>query len=463
MNSLSTLLSAPELAARRVCADTGRRGGELRAGVQALAAHLRGLPGERVLLACQSSYSFALGLFALWQAGKIAVLPPNAQAGSLEALGPEVAGVLSDEPARPGFGFWLHPETAPATQANPADLPPLPADAALELWTSGSSGSPKRIAKTLAQLDAELAALEVLFGAGLSGCTVLSGVPHGHIYGLLFRVLWPLCAGRPFLEQTSLQPEALVRDLARHAPAILVSSPAQLKRLPECLDLHELAGLTQIFSSGGPLAAETARAWQEALGLAPVEVLGSTETGGVAWRRQSAGPAWTPMPGVLADGDEQGALRVRSVQAGTEALVMGDAVEFLADGRFALGGRLDRIVKVEEKRLSLPDMEARLTALPEVAEAAVTVLKTRRSEVAAVIVLRPEAQAALLAAGKPALNARLRAGLAAHFEAVLLPRRWRYVEALPYNERGKLPTAVLSQLFEAQDMSAAQRRERRND
>jgi acyl-coenzyme A synthetase/AMP-(fatty) acid ligase len=43
---------------------------------------------------------------------------------------------------------------------------------------------------------------------------------------------------------------------------------------------------------------------------------------------------------------------------------MDDGIELMPDGRFRLLGRLDRVVKIEEKRLSLPEMEARLAASP---------------------------------------------------------------------------------------------------
>ncbi|MCO6705214.1 AMP-dependent synthetase, partial [Streptomyces sp. CHB9.2] len=69
------------------------------------------------------------------------------------------------------------------------------------LSTSGSSGEPKLIAKQLFQLANEVAALECLWGASLGAATVLGSVSTQHIYGLLFRVLWPLCAGRPFARQ----------------------------------------------------------------------------------------------------------------------------------------------------------------------------------------------------------------------------------------------------------------------
>jgi 3-hydroxymyristoyl/3-hydroxydecanoyl-(acyl carrier protein) dehydratase len=49
--------------------------------------------------------------------------------------------------------------------------------------------------------------------------------------------------------------------------------------------------------------------------------------------------------------------------------------------------------------------------------------------------------------GKAALNGRLRALLADAVEPVALPRRWRYLEALPVNAQGKTTAAQLLALL----------------
>src|SRR5205814_3095144 len=111
---------------------------------------------------------------------------------------------------------------------------------------------------------------------------------------------------------------------------------------------------------GGPLAAAAASAYTRALGAAPTEIYGSSETGGIAWRVQDGGAesqTWTPSPRVAVQTDADGALQVRSPFAGGDAwFTMADAAQPLADGRFRLLGRLDRIVKLEEKRLSVPEV-----------------------------------------------------------------------------------------------------------
>ena len=226
-----------------------------------------------------------------------------------------------------------------------------------------------------------------------------------------------------------------------------------------------------MFSSGGPLDAETADRVRAALGRAPLEIFGSTETGGVAWRRQEPGPdrlRWTPLRGVrvlrVAEGPEAGQLRVASpfVCAGAEsdsgtaldagdrsAFTMGDLADVAADGRFALAGRGDRVVKIGEKRLSLPEMESRLRAHPFVSEAALLALERSEGEprVAAAVVLAEPGRAALAELGRRAVSARLADDLAASWDRVLLPRTWRWVDALPRDPQGKVTQALLRELF----------------
>ena len=70
-------------------------------------------------------------------------------------------------------------------------------------------------------------------------------------------------------------------------PAVLVASPAHLKRLPPALPWGLAAArLSGLFSSGGPLPDAALADCRSLLLQAPIEVYGSTETGGIAWRRR---------------------------------------------------------------------------------------------------------------------------------------------------------------------------------
>ena len=126
---------------------------------------------------------------------------------------------------------------------------------------------------------------------------------------------------------------------------------------------------------------------------------------------------------------------------------MDDGIELLAEGRFRLLGRLDRVAKIEEKRLSLPEMEARLLDHPWVEAAAIVVLSGRRQSIGAVLVLSSPGRVALQAESKRSVTQALLKHLKGHFEAVLLPRQWRICACLPMTERGKIDYPALVALF----------------
>lgn len=330
---------------------------------------------------------------------------------------------------------------------------PAPDFDALVVFTSGSTGAPVPIPKRLEQLTGEVAMLEAQFGVLLDGAEVLATVSHQHIYGLLFRVLWPLAAGRALHAERHEFPETLAPALAAR-PCVLLASPAHLRRLPGHLDWRSAAAqLRAVFSSGGMLEAEAGRHAAALLGTVPIEVYGSSETGGVAWRRRTDGAdeGWTPLPGVAWRADDEGQLSVRSTQAGAGWTGLADRVGNLGGGRFLLRGRADRVVKIEEKRVSLDAVEAAL--LDGGLVRAVRVLacpgKDQTRQLLAAFVVPSDAGGAVLEwDGKAALNGRLRAQLAPAFEAVALPRRWRYLDSLPVNAQGKTTAAQLLALLD---------------
>jgi 3-hydroxymyristoyl/3-hydroxydecanoyl-(acyl carrier protein) dehydratase len=71
-----------------------------------------------------------------------------------------------------------------------------------------------------------------------------------------------------------------------------------------------------------------------------------------------------------------------------------------------------------------------------------------RQIVGAVVAPSREGGALLESGGRKALSGALREGLARYFAAVVLPRKWRFVEALPVNEQGKLRKDLVRALFE---------------
>ena len=387
--------------------------------------------------------AFAAALLGAWHAGKHVVLPGDARPETVAALRDTVDGMAGDLPQG----------LQPACDAPAFDWPQLAThDTWVTLFTSGSTGAPAALEKRLAQLDGEIHALEQAFGALIpADASVLSTVSHQHIYGLLFTVLWPLASGRAIPSARLAFLEELVSHCAAdRRPAVLVSSPAHLKRMPGMVDWRATHGVLQaVFSSGGPLPADASADVERLMGLSPIEVFGSSETGGIAWRqRKLHADAWTPLPGVgwrLQDGQ----LAVRSAHLpDSDWHVCADRALPTQAGGFVLAGRTDRIVKIEEKRVSLTALEQRLATSPLVREARVAMIATAVGERAgAVVVLNDAGRTELDSRGKPAVVRALRQLLSGAIDPLALPRRWAFPRDMPCNAQGKTTEAMLRELF----------------
>jgi len=414
--------------------------------VDTLVTYLANRRESRWGLYAASTYDFSVGLFALWRSGKTPVIPPLNTSGIVETLAPHVDCLLGEFPLAESIIRDAHAAPAAGT---PRSVDPA---AQLVMFTSGSSGEAKAIRKNIAQLDAEVATLESLWGPRLDQAVILATVSHQHIYGLLFKVLWPLAAGRQFYASTVRDPQTLVALSTRHRRTVWVTSPAFLKRMPtDIFDSNADADVT-LFSSGGLLAAPIAHRIGRHMSEPPIEVYGSTETGGIAYRQQRPphnDTPWIPLPGVAVDTNSDGQLLVRSPHLPDTAWhLTGDRGTLLSGQRFCLGTRIDRIVKVEEKRVSLTAMETELASVAGVADAACVLRPGRRDMICAVLALDAAGYRDLYADGRRRYIRRLRDTLCARFDRVTLPRKWRFVEDLPVNDQGKSTTATLIALFE---------------
>jgi len=404
---------------------------------------------QRWALYCDDALPFAIGFFALLHANKAIILPGNITADTQEKLASISDGLLSDQPLA---DVRIQLETANDSGV----LTAIDNSNTITIFTSGSSGEPKAIIKRLHQFEHELNSLQQVWGDVIADAKVLGTVSHQHIYGLLFRVLWPLASGRCFYSEQMLD-SAQIHHAALNdgCDIVWVASPAHLKRLYDGLEWPQISQkLVCVFSSGGPLPAAAAEHIVELLGKAPVEVFGSSETGGIAYRQQQASNShWQALPTVALKVDEEQRLWVRSphINSDNSWYATDDAVTVNESGRFLLEGRLDRIVKLEEKRLSLVALEKALVNSALISEVYCWVLPASeerlRQTLTATAVLTAAGQQRLRDDGRPALVKALKTHLQHSFELSLLPRKWRFVEQIPINAQAKIDKQAIAKLM----------------
>lgn len=394
-----------------------------------LAARLHQVRARRVGLWCADGHALVVGLLAAARAGCAVVLPPGDQPALLAGLSAAWDVAVGDAPGM-----------MPVVDGAGGDFTSDVNDIAVEFFTSGSTAQPKRVERRFRQLETEVAGLHALWpgqGWGLHHATV----PHQHIYGLVYKLLWPLLCGRGFVSGSHQFWETLQAELVDGD--VVVSSPAHLSRLG---GLATMARPALLLSAGAPLPLAAADEAERLFGTRPTEIFGSTETGGIARRCAVPEQAWTPLPGNVVQAGVDGRLRLLSpwISGPHDGA---DLVTVLPDGGFLLRDRVDRVVKIEGKRVGLGAVEAALRALPQVNEAAVVKLSDGRDHLAAAVVLSDAGRVLLDRLGPFRFGRWLRTALADHLEPLARPRLWRFVPALPCNSMGKRPDAAVIALF----------------
>lgn len=402
-----------------------------------------------------NSYDFLVLLFAGLLAGKALLLPPNrVRALELELEQQQI--------------YFLQRQRICAEKNITKDLDTLQLDdaflaqAQLYFYTSGSTGQPKKIPRTLQQLLCEVQGLAQAFDLP-SNSIAIATVSHQHIYGLLFKLLWPLAAGHHFYLEQQAFPEDVVevqKKLLAGYPVepYVISSPALLKRWSSDVLLNRG---TRIFSSGGRLEEGVRAVLQQAI----TEIFGSSETGGIAYRHEDQA-LWHPFADVELRSESDGALAVKTQHAYQyDWILTGDQVQLLhldqGQSPFQLLGRLDRIVKLEEKRLSLDQIEHEIGQLQAVIQCHVLVLQHgHRQILACVAVLTAEAQAELQQMAKANFVQQLKTSLTDHLEQIAIPRQWRFLSQLPLNSQAKLDKKMMQSLFAPMQMPVVLQQQR---
>jgi acyl-CoA synthetase (AMP-forming)/AMP-acid ligase II len=401
----------------------------------------------RICVASEDRVDVAAAVLAALSGQVLALFPPGLSADAM----------LATHSLRP-FSHWIGPA---AWQAElPADFQashvasaaaavadaPLAIGRASEpcifLHTGGTTGVPRSWAKTPRNLLEEVGILVRALQASPED-HILATVPPHHIYGLLFSVLLPLCSGATVERVSPFFPQEIADRITRTSATILVSTPAHLKALAKVMSKPNRLRL--VLSSGAPLSAADAKDFFTSTGLWPLEVYGSTETGGIAIRRQDvAASPWHPLPGVACRLDGE-VLAVRSPFISGDVpfdadgfFQTADLATLRTDGSFDLAGRADGVVKVGGKRVLLPEIEMAIVALAQVSDAVVLALPSDSG--------RGQDIVALVASSRPADE--LLRELREQLPSPSWPRRLRTVETIPTTPSGKRDRAAILQLLD---------------
>ncbi len=233
--------------------------------------------------------------------------------------------------------------------------------------TSESTGKRQHIRHADNSLMAEAHAwAQVLRASALSVRRVVTLVPCHHIYGFIWGVLVPKALNVLVVEAShEALPELLAGDL-------LVGVPDQWQWLAGSVPTG--AAPVQGVTSTAPMSGSVHQRLISAEGTAPprlarlLQIYGSTQTGGIAWRDDPEAPY------ILAPGrsrSEVGEVELLRPDGALVPLALQDEVRWTGANQFELLRRTDTCVQVGGHNVSLAWVREQLLAYPAVDDASV--------------------------------------------------------------------------------------------
>lgn len=400
---------------------------------------IRVAPEGEIALFHSDAYVFLVWLLAAWQEGRKALVPVDKNI----ALNSRFSNWFKiGEFDSPNLTDW----SARGNQASRAFKQIDPGFTALSVFTSGSTGEPVRIDKTITQLESEVDALEFTFGGEIPKEVVFyRSVSHQHFFGMPFGLYWAISRGSR-LSRVAIKGG---HEWNTANPQVLITSPSFLKSIVGTADQHKNigAGIRSIFSAGGVLEDSIFSKIIELTKSRVVNIYGSSETGHIAWK-SSPQMAWRLQAGVEFKQPIEDVLEIKSKFCPNDDWFLTSDLARQSGDSFEILGRADRIIKIEGTRVSSSQLVASIKESDLVEDCLISDLENgRRSQLGAVLKLSTIGLEFLEINGRLKLVNSLKESLRDMVNSIAIPRRWRFVDEFPKNSLGKVIKAELDGLF----------------
>ena len=297
--------------------------------------------------------------------------------------------------------------------------------------TSGSSGMPKTVKKSYEALITEARDMADFFKFP-PDTVILSTVSSEHMYGMTFTVMLAQAAGCRVDKERIFYTE----DIKDYEKFIFVSTPSFLEKLAKYGFKFKNKPL-MIFSAGAALD-DRVFEYLEGISQGVTEIYGSSEAGVIAYRQSHKSLLKTfDNVSMEIEGDK---ITVKSEYFDEPEIVLDDELEFYNDG-FKVQGRKDRIVKIQEKRISLDAVENILNSNELIEKSYCLKLNDK---LCAAVVLNEKGRQILEKNGKLELVKTIKSNMAG---AAARCKKWRFLFELPVNERGKINGKRVKEIF----------------
>lgn len=205
-------------------------------------------------------------------------------------------------------------------------------DPAFVLPTGGTTGAPKAVTLSHANLMAQAWQLSHWSRAHHGEESILAVLPFFHSYGLSASVMTGMALGATLVLHHRFRPASVVRLIETHSPTMMLAVPAMLAALNNQVlrkEKHDLSSIKTVMCGGAPLPASVAAEFQDHSGAIVVEGYGLSEASPVT----HAGPLdGTAVPGTIGLPIPDTDARIVDAETGTQDLPSGAVGELIVRG-----------------------------------------------------------------------------------------------------------------------------------
>ena len=393
--------------------------------------------GGTAALCLPPSPGYVAVLLAAWRIGaQVSLLDHRLTEAevrrALDRLGPQV---LVEAKKSSGAALRGYAEVEPVAVAQREGRPAATPHVLIQL-SSGSTGPSKVIARTSADLEAELDRYDRLAGFPRRGDRIVLLASMVHVLGLVGGLLHGLHAGVELVLPDRLTAAGILEAVSwGDRPTTVIGVPFYAELLAGVAQPPALPQFARMIVAGELVRPHVPPAFVARYGVPLGTMYGMTELGVIATDLSGdLHPAVEPAAGLRLE-IRSGELHIQMSESPYIGLTdparwsdgwlhTRDAAAAAQDGRVVILGRLDSQVSIGGLKVDLTEVEQTLSGLEGVTEA--------------VVVFDDGAIAAYAALGEGVTAENVRERLAGELAAYKLPRRLQVLPKLPRTATGKL-------------------------
>lgn len=303
-------------------------------------------------------------------------------------------------------------------------------------FTSGSSGFPVGAFKSHANLLEEVKSLQKIVAIQKIEKVVVT-VPFIHIYGILAGLLLPFKLKNIHLVvKEDFLPYELLEE-ASSKNTLVITTPVFIKALAKLPVQNNLSN-TLFVSSTAPLSLDDAAAFEDKFTSKLIQLFGSTETGGIAYKL-GRNVEWRTLEGVTI---QSVADKLSVISPYISNYLLKDKIEELKqpyitediieihNNSFTLIGRSNKLIKIAGKRISALQIENILEEIPDIQKAFVELIHKKE-------LLRSEQIIITLETKKKIDKQIIKEKLSQNYGIITIPFTLKFIDKIHYSAMNK--------------------------